>query len=138
MNPELTEKTNEVAPTKTTMTPQEINKRIAIACGWKLLPNSFPPNSRLWEHPSGKRAYEPDDLPNYHGDLNAMHAALREIKAAESQFRYAAELLKINGQGDLLEVCDLNVDFCWITATATAAQRAEAFLRTIGKWEEVE
>jgi len=26
---------NEVASTKTTMNPQEINKRIAIACGWQ-------------------------------------------------------------------------------------------------------
>jgi hypothetical protein len=118
------------------MNPQEINRRIAIACGWKLLPNSFPPNSRLWEHPSGKRAYEPDDLPNYHGDLNAMHEALGSIDSYEQAERYVDELDDVVFR----EWKELEEHECppiaFATRKATAAQRAEAFLRTIGKWEE--
>jgi hypothetical protein len=136
--------TNEVAPTKTTMTPQEINRRIAIACGWKLLPNSFPPNSRLWEHPSGKRAYEPDDLPNYHGDLNAMHEAESALGVdQECQFiEHLEQLIRIPENilfGDKpTKKFELNEHGRFAVAHATAAQRAEAFLRTIGQWEEAE
>jgi hypothetical protein len=105
------------------MTPEEINKRIAIACGWKLLPNSFPPNSRLWEHPSGKRAYEPDDLPNYHGDLNAMHEAEKVLSRQQTEWYVTTLCLEVQPEPSL--------------HNATASQRAEAFLRTIGQWEEV-
>jgi hypothetical protein len=113
---------------ETIMTPQEINRRIAIACGWKLLFNSFPPNSRLWEHPSGKRAYEPDDLPNYHGDLNAMHEAEKVLTHGQASY-YLSELIGINTKDESTHHGSYH---------ATAAQRAEAFLRTIGQWEEVE
>ena len=96
---------NEVAPNKTTMTPQEINKRIAIACHLGSL--------------------------NYHGDLNAMHAAekwMHKNKSLKTFWDYAEELGKITPS-------HLGTDS---VIHATAAQRAEAFLRTIGQWEEVE
>jgi len=123
-----TDTTNEVAPTKTTMNPQEINRRIAIACGWYVLPNGFP--SELWEHPSGKRAYESDF--NYHGDLNAMHEA-EKVLLKHGWLTYIDWLVYIMfGKQDIPSIYYGNI------LHATAAQRAEAFLRTIGQWEEAE
>ncbi len=74
-----------------------------------------------WIGPSGKLNTEvtTDQLPDYLGDLNAMHEAekvLTGIQLAE----YSIWLQKIE-----------DYDFL-----ATAAQRAEAFLKTLGLWIE--
>jgi len=55
-----------------------------------------------------------------------MHEAEKVLNRAQ-RVSYIATLLPLTGtvQQDL-----------WHTAHATAAQRAEAFLRAIGKWEE--
>jgi hypothetical protein len=119
MNPDTT---NEIAPTKTTMNPNEINKRIAIACGWKPHPNGidwYEGELNIWKSPK--------KLPNYHGDLNAMHEAEKEIAAII--YDYITTLYRVvkDRTGSATEVSVL---------CATAAQRAEAFLRTIGQWED--
>ena len=72
---------------------------------------------------------------DYCTDLNAMHEAERVLDYEQ------AELF-----GDTLyEMCEkenseLENPFPWrfARAHATARQRAEAFLRTLGKWEEVQ
>ena len=61
------------------------------------------------------------DCPDYLVDLNAMHEA-EKVLTWKNQGDYAAAL----GRSD---------DGSFSHVTATAAQRAEAFLRTIGKWE---
>ena len=60
-------------------------------------------------------------IPDFSGDLNEMHEAEKVLLAIQ-WYDYASRL---------------NED-CWHWALihATARQRAEAFLRTIGKWEE--
>ena len=63
---------------------------------------------------------------DYCNDLNAMHEAekmLNHIRAAE----YARVLTSIAWQSEQPVFAPM---------TATARQRAEAFLRTFGKWEE--
>lgn len=59
---------------------------------------------------------------NYHGDLNAMHEAEKVLftKNDWSPSRYE----------ELLD--DVTMNWAW---KATAPQRWEAFLRTIGQWE---
>jgi hypothetical protein len=106
------------------MSYNEIDKRIAIACGWELLPNGFP--SDLWEHPIWGCACE-SDLPNYRGDLNAMHEA--------EKFLTRPNLYAQGGWGMYLHYLSTVTDEAH-PIDATAAQRAEAFLRTIGQWEE--
>lgn len=123
------------------MTARDINEAIAIACGWELKPRLF--HNREWkdiptwvqsEYYKGK----PDDYcmagqwigqqpPNYCGDLNAMHEAEKTLgdfsmpmEAETKMAKYWDELAKF--------------DTCCIHATAS--QRAEAFLRTIGKWKD--
>lgn len=69
-----------------------------------------------------------NSVPNYCTDLNAM----REVeKYVEDRNRY------LNILADLTKGLEsTSVDNDWFFCRATARQRAEAFLRTLGKWEE--
>jgi hypothetical protein len=64
------------------------------------------------------------DLPDYLNDLNAMHE-VEESLGGSTDYKwsgYCTHLLDVCGEmGSRIH--------------ATAAQRAEAYLRTIGKWE---
>ena len=96
------------------MSDEQINIAIAEACGWKPAPRE------RWELDGRVERFRPD----YCNDLNAMHEAER-ILSDESHADYACELVKtIRRNGEWFE-----------SVSATAAQRAEAFLRTINKWE---
>ena len=61
------------------------------------------------------------DCPDYPTDLNAMHEAEKVLTLPERR-KYRKTLLG-------------HCEPASIAIHATAAQRAEAFLRTIGKWE---
>ena len=65
------------------------------------------------------------DCPDYPTDLNAMHEAEKVLKE-DSEAAFRGWLWLAHGQPEMR---------CKIIH-ATAAQRAEAFLRTIGKWKE--
>jgi hypothetical protein len=69
------------------------------------------------------------DCPNYLNDLNAMHQAEMVLSRGEHYNQ---------GGGFGLYVQNLDLIRCGRRhlIDATAAERAEAFLRTIGKWEE--
>ena len=94
------------------MTPKAQRIAIAEACGWK-------PDKRGlgWLSPHGYYAPEPD----YLNDLNAMHDAERVLNQEQKEDYF---FIIFNFYGN------------WPKAIqATAAQRARAFLRVIGKWE---
>ena len=63
-----------------------------------------------------------DNIPNYCNDLNAMHEAEKSL-ARDIRNHY-------------IDLLGETYSDSWEFATATASQRAEAFLKTIGKWEE--
>ncbi len=65
-------------------------------------------------------------LPDYLHDLNAMHEA-EKVLTDEQYSKYAWLVLSGTPEREVE---------CREFFSATAAQRAEAFLRTIGKWEE--
>ena len=67
-----------------------------------------------------------DDLPDYLNDLNAMHEAEKVLFAQgwEWQVRYYNRLCAMSG-------C---TNSAIKTLTLTAAQRAEAFLKTLYLW----
>jgi hypothetical protein len=101
------------------MSPQAQRIAIAEACGWKYAGRvndrllMWPPAPGDWQHP-----------PDYPNDLNAMHEArtiaitnMFDVQAFE---RILGELC--NGYRNAIH--------------ATAEQRAQAFLRTLGKWED--
>lgn len=94
------------------MTNEQINIAIAEACGWKgnLIDRDMEGN--LW----------PRDIPSYCNDLNAMHEAEKMINTDELFEEY------------YLALYDATLSTIW-PVCATARQRAEAFLRTLGKWK---
>ena len=97
---------------------------IAKACGRVQRPDG------LW-FPEGKN-YGSQGIPNYLNDLNAMHKA-EKMLTPDTRPEYLCQLFDAatRGRSGLYPV-----DENYLSHHATAAQRAEAFLRTIGKWEE--
>ena len=96
------------------MTDQQQRIAIAEACGWHC--NQF----GLWgiDFADGVSGSPPD----YCNDLNAMHEA-EKVLTAEQRRSYVNCIF------------NLPVSECESNTFATAAQRAKAFLRAIGKWE---
>jgi len=118
------------------MTEQEQRIAIAEACGWTSINmGSFP---TAWRHPEnkseeiGKRAVINSlYLPDYCNDLNAMHEAEKAARVHLGQ-TYAKNLREVIDQdkrGNILR------HETWVYYTATAAQRAEAFLKTLNLWK---
>ena len=65
-------------------------------------------------------------LPDYLNDLNAMHEA-EKILTNKQREKYIDTLLDADDNR-------IPYDECWFFLHTTAAQRAEAFLKTINKW----
>lgn len=65
-------------------------------------------------------------LPDYLNDLNAMHEAEMILKLQTDK----------NNDGMYYEFCEQleQISGHWECSSATASQRAEAFLKTLGKW----
>lgn len=93
------------------MTDQQINQAIAEACGW---------NNEPVVRTDGKGGIWVTNCPDYCSDLNAMHEAEQKLNTNQ-WYQYA---LALN------EVC-----WHWALIHAPPRQRAEAFLRTLGKWQ---
>jgi hypothetical protein len=107
------------------MTNKQINAEIAEVCGW----------TDIFEHPEfGLMGVESEThgcrtaIENYTHDLNAMHEAEKTLTGLNCH-AFCEWLLDI--------VAD-SPDHLWEVLTASSRQRAEAFLKTLGKWEEAE
>jgi hypothetical protein len=103
-------------------------QRIAIAeaCGWTDISNG------LGYDPLDKREYKNHQwLPDYLSDLNAMHEAetTLELPGADTI------QVQLNAYAQWLQRLSIAAGNHY-TFQATAAQRAEAFLRTLGLWKE--
>lgn len=118
------------------MNPEKQRIAIAEACGWKrdewTDTGPYPETYTGWSHPEHGFV---QILPDYLSDLNAMHEAERVLR--NEQFdRYRADLWMCVGNEDFAFESCAPLTAIRFFVSATAAQRAEAFLRTIGKWEE--
>jgi hypothetical protein len=115
------------------MTDQEINVAIAEACGWTEIRYYYEnewttckewlgitPRGGLWH------------VPNYCTDLNAIHKAEQTLNSSLVS-RYNDELAKTC---KVLESIFAKTGPQGWVFHATARQRAEAFLRTLGKWQD--
>ena len=113
------------------MTPEAQKIAIAEACGWTDcqhvksigLTKGYPPTN----NPPKYGTYENGmaQLPDYLNDLNAMHEAEKTLNPIQAA-GYAKNLTSIAWQSEQPVFAPM---------TANAAQRAEAFLRTIDKWK---
>ena len=101
-----------------TMNERRQNEKIALYCGWKFDKNQY----KQWISPDGTSWNYP---PAYNKDLNQMHEAEKSLKGNTQWYKYE----------EILEAIVRAETAHW-PIHATAAQRAEAFLKTIGKWEE--
>lgn len=104
------------------MTDEQINIEIAKHLGWTAIAFSY--GIGVIGIPPAKNECDPVHLKSvmWTADLNAMHEAEKVLKNLDL---YEEKLADIWG-GTLY------------LFNATARQRAEAFLRTLGKWEEVQ
>ena len=121
------------------MKPEEQRIAIAEACGWTWCNHPDFLGTALWGWSINKAFHDEDYyrcekllaakiLPDYLNDLNAMHEAEKLIRS---------KLNKRNGQVyAYLYESELNNLTGGEPIYATAAQRAEAFLKTIGQWND--
>ena len=123
------------------MTKEQQNEAIAKVCGWELCRDgTHPDGTQRWKTvcPNGQTVSSVYDeslslihLPNYTSDLNAMFEAEKTL-TIDQEAEYWTLLHQI-----------AEADECtghWLdlkaTGHASAAARSEAFLKTLGLWED--
>jgi len=108
------------------MSPEAQRIAIAEACGWEDISAPYS-NEREW---TGIRRNGPfrESLPDYLADLNAMHEAWLTL-TGDQKVNYFDQLMQVHARD--LHAGEVDP---YVMIHADAAQRAEAFLRTIGKW----
>lgn len=102
------------------MSPEAQRIAIAKVCGWPSYRNGMG-----WIATREAEIHGLDGVFDYTHNLNAMHEAEKELTPSQLWKYYI--LLGDVGYGG---------NNHWKRFHATAAQRAEAFLRAIGKWKE--
>lgn len=120
------------------MSPERQRIKIAEACGWYAIRQGAPwevsdaysnPELIGFHDSQGKQA-----IPDFCNDLNAMHEAETWLceKRPDAAYAYDQKWLP-EVTGAYQDAGLLNTLRLW---HATAAQRAEAFLRALNLWEE--
>jgi hypothetical protein len=107
------------------MSDVQINIAIAEACGWLLVKACDGSLIGKLKNEQGPM----DEIPDYCNDLNAMHEAEKVLTDVQSTFYWKTLSELVNN------TVGHDFDNQFECIHATAAQRAEAFLRTINKWE---
>lgn len=134
------------------VSPDAQRVAIAEACGWQKIQRplsdqegEIPGHFEIrWYHPKIHTSVYPlyalpKEPPAYLTDLNAMHEAEQHAFVATSQWaKYGNQLQEVCHWHAVGIVPDYPRDLASLArvAHATAAQRAEAFLRCLGKWKE--
>jgi hypothetical protein len=108
------------------MNPDKQRIAIAEVCGWKQC--AFVED---WAK-TPKGYYFGDEIPDYLTDLNAMHEAEKVLTSEQScdYVEMLAAVVYLWKKPREMPVATKPF------VCATATQRAEAFLRTVGRWEE--
>ena len=109
------------------MTDKQINHAIAEACGWRKEDGVY-----MWTA-NGIDCTCPE-LWDWCNDLNAMHQAEQQLWRKDWNLRYDY----VDELGKILNPTVWHRMNATDMLDATARERAEAFLRTLGKWEEMQ
>lgn len=127
---------------KTELTPSEINVAIAELVGLKVVDVPFIPSRVCTSHYFTPEAYRQmrecypggggwKTVPDYHGDLNAMHEAVETLRQTGDQFQwldYTRALFEVVWGRKPTSNDGIASGLAWDVIEATAAQRARAFL----------
>lgn len=117
---------------------------IAEFCRWTNGPGINHPGIENWARLSGwhpsihpfPRESHATPIPDYPNDLNAMHEAWKCLPN-ELRLKFTETLFAIVVRdGGLIGIADASEAIQGLIENATAPQRAEALLRTIGKWKD--
>lgn len=122
------------------MNKEQQRIKIAEACGWREIQNGD-----AWGTPIGIPLTMPKkdnwrnmdgffELPDYLNDLNAMHEAEKTLNETQRK-TYAWQIIGLARKQAGMEDHESHYPVPFVLF-ATAAQRAEAFLRTLNLWEE--
>lgn len=103
------------------MNEEQQRVEIAKACGWEWKSNEDG-GVKFWSNGDILYAWKDTQLPDYLNDLNQWQSIERNLSQHERE-TYQEILIR-------LSQCPFEA------IHATAAQRAEAFLRTINKWKD--
>lgn len=115
------------------MTKEQINIAIAESLGWSIFHRNDKGEIKSWKHPDGSIWQEPWVPLRFTEDLNAMHEAWCSLTLWQHQaFRHELQAVIAYAQEDE----EPHKGPCHSVCNATALQRAEAYLRTIGKWKD--
>ena len=127
------------------MTNYDINIAIAEHCGWRNIKEidyqpigtdpyiDGPDQMLVGIHPeSDSDSDEYEVIPDYCNDLNLMQEALQTLISTEQQNQYINNIAEVCWS----DVSRGNNQVIFNQLTSTARQQAEAFLKTIGKWEQ--
>jgi len=108
------------------MTDEQINLAIAKHLGWRAIAFSY--GIGVIGIPPARNECDPVHPKSvmWTADLNAMHEAEKTLKGYEQIHTYVWNLHNRN---------DYVTDFKLMEVHASARDRAEAFLRTLGKWD---
>lgn len=110
------------------MKPKKQRVAIAKACGWRFWPDDI---SNHWTHPKDTGhglMFSLSEPPHYLYSLDSMSQAEKTLLAmSDDTFEHYIQ--------ELSRVVDLEGGYY---ITATAPQRAQAFLKTLGLWVEDE
>jgi hypothetical protein len=119
------------------MTPEQQRIAIAEACGWTRCEGSMGFHQTLADEKSkqcgGRWSWF--EIPNYLGDLNAMHEA-EQVLSEEQKEQFVFWMNHIHPSADIHHSDD-QWDFrleVFSLVHSPASQRAEAFLRTLNLW----
>ena len=112
------------------MNPEQQRIAIAKACGWTIDAGDEEHSASVGTPPNAQAGVL-GQVPDYLNDLNAMHEAEEKLSlgAVEDFSLYCSWLQKVAEEKEAIPLA------CWITK-ATAAQRAEAFLKTYNLWKD--
>jgi hypothetical protein len=120
------------------MTPDQQIIAIATACGWTDIRRQrlYAGDQDLWGTKLIGGEKHRNRLPDYLGDLNACHE-MEKMLSGEKKEQFIFWLDHLHPSADIhyaQKKRELRLDIFDLVHT-TAAQRAEAFLRTLGLWQ---
>ena len=107
------------------MSPEDQQIAIAEACGWLVTDDGSNNYKIMGSRHGWKQGFRPEPIPDYLHDLNAMHDAVKTIPQNLMPRYFACLCNVVSGA--------LSLHGYSKATEATAAQRCEAFLKTIGK-----